>query len=147
MNRKIVKLLVALTAINCLPTSAQEFCMTCKGTKWQAASSIAPKEDLKNDQHFGFCFDQKTKKISFVSEGHDTSSWKFDRTEGLRDKPFPHTYFYWTSKATNWLFGEVSEQIELSDVVLHFQYVARNKEQRPVLATNGTCVPSIRIKE
>ena len=136
------KLLLLTLVFMATGLQAQEMCITCNGTYWKDAASPALPEQLSKDHHFGFCFDRKTKKVTFISEGHERSSWKFDHVE---NGALGNAYLYWTSKASNEIYGQVTEQIELSDVVLHFQYVARNKSSAPVIAVNGTCVPSTRI--
>jgi hypothetical protein len=98
---------------------------------------------IEKDYHFGFCFDRSTMRVTFDTQGQGRGeAWKFKG----RQKSSGATYFYWSkSSKENWLFGPLEEQYELSDVVLHLQYVAKETSGTPVLSANGLCRPTLRL--
>lgn len=120
---------------------AQEMCYTCSGTRYVRETRHAA-ESTSDGYSVGFCLDRKTMEITYDTEGSEQTKWKF------AERMFSSgtVYYYWRKEYDNGIFGRLSEQIELSDVKLHYQYVAKDKkDMRTAIAVNAKCTPVQRI--
>ena len=126
----------AFLAAIAMSASAQEMCFSCKGTYF-----LRGDKNLRDGYVFGMCLNRNDLSITYDTEGSTQSTWRFhERTESLGT-----TYYYWRKEYENNRFGKLSEQIELSDVKYHYQYVAKDKRQEVAIAINGHCSPVLRI--
>lgn len=130
----------ALLAVS-TSTMAQEMCFSCSGTYYLREHRAAPAQTLDGNS-VGFCFNRNNMEVTYDTEGSTLSKWKFIE----RKDSGGTVYYYWRKEYDNGIFGRMSEQIELSDVKLHYQYVAKDaKNNRSAIAVNAQCTPVQRI--
>jgi hypothetical protein len=120
---------------------AQEMCFTCTGSHYWRGHRTSP-EQTSQGYAVGFCLDKKNMEVTYDTAGSVQTKWRFaERIESAGT-----VYYYWRKEYDNGLFGRLSEQIELSDVKLHYQYVAKEKKDMSVvIAVNANCTPVQRI--
>ena len=139
MKTNLNGIIFGLNALCCLFTTnihAQEMCFSCKGTYF-----LRERDVLEEGHVFGMCLNKADLSITYDTEGSTQSKWRFhERTEQLGT-----IYYYWRKEYQNNLFGRLYEQIELSDVKYHYQYVAKDATQKVAIAVNGHCSPVPRI--
>ena len=81
-------------------------------------------------------------EVTYDTQGSTLSKWRFSE----RNDSVGTIYYYWRKEYDNGIFGRLSEQIELSDVKLHYQYVAKSaKDASVAIAVNAKCTPVQRI--
>lgn len=120
---------------------AQEMCFSCSGTYYMRAHRAAPEQNSEGHS-VGFCFNRNSMEVTYDTVGSSLSNWRFfERRDSVGT-----IYYYWRKEHDNSIFGRLSEQIELSDVKLQYQYVAKDgKDLRAAVAVNARCTPVQRI--
>lgn len=136
--KQLALLFVAITGF-CV--QAQEMCFTCTGTYYLRGHQ-ATKEQTSDGHTVGLCIDKQSMAVTYDTEGSNQSKWRFSE----RKESSGTIYYYWRKEYDNGLYGRLSEQLELSDVKLSYQYVAKdNKDVRAAIAVNAKCTPVTRI--
>jgi hypothetical protein len=137
MKKIICIALLAMAA----STMAQEMCFTCSGTYYVRGHRAGPEQNSEGHS-VGFCVNRNNMEVTYDTQGSTVSKWRFfERVDSVGT-----VYYYWRKEYDNGIFGRLSEQIELSDVKLHYQYVAKDiKDGRSAIAVNAKCTPVQRI--
>lgn len=139
MRMKKLTLLLVSTIGFC--AQAQEMCFSCSGTNYLRGHRASP-EQISEGHSVGFCINRNNMEVTYDTQGSTQSKWRFfERKDSVGT-----TYYYWRKEYDNSIFGRLSEQIELSDVKLHYQYVAKDtKDVSAAIAVNAKCSPVQRI--
>ncbi len=120
---------------------AQEMCFSCSGTYYMRANK-ASTEQTSEGHSVGFCINRNNMEVTYDTQGSTLSKWRFfERSDSVGT-----IYYYWRKEYDNGIFGRLAEQIELSDVKLQYQYVAKGtKDASVAIAVNAKCAPVQRI--